>query len=72
MTRVEIQQYKVVSVKHWRARIEGEENYKFEIYQNENLDQFRWRIMDFLKTGVCFLFQPDWELKSNIASIAID
>ena len=59
---IDIQPYVVQGVRHYRAKktIESDDRYVFETYAGETLDQFRWRIMDILNSGIVTHFQEEW------------
>ena len=57
---VDIQQYIIGGIKHFRARVWGED-WSFETQPGETLDQFRGRIMNTLDIGIITHFVNDWE-----------
>ena len=61
--KIQIQRYTINKINHYRAReIAKGKDFIFESSYNENLNQFRWRIMEFLDCGVVFHFLNDWEV----------
>ncbi len=58
---VDIQPYVIDGVKHYRGRIQGEEDFKFETDKDETLDMFRGRIMNSLNSGIITHFLEEWE-----------
>ena len=57
---VDIQKYIIQGVKHYRARVQGED-WKYETNPRETLDMFRNKIMDTLDCGIVTHFLEDWD-----------